>query len=55
MTSIRSTSQHLQQGLENPEYRSTQQDLPGGKRGELRNAGFRIDKEWLSKETSCFA
>jgi len=42
-------------GLKNPEYGSTQQDLPNGKEEKLKNAGYRIDKEWLSKEPSCFA
>jgi len=31
MTSIRSTSQHLQQGLKNQEYGSTEQDIPDRK------------------------
>jgi hypothetical protein len=34
---------------------STKQDLPGRKEEKLRNACFRIDKEWLRKEASCFA
>ena len=33
---------HLQQGLMNPEYKSTQQDLPEIKLIELRNAGSGI-------------
>jgi len=55
MISISCTSQHLQQGLKNLEYGSTQQDLPDEEEEKFRNAGFGVDKEWLSKEPSCFA
>jgi len=42
MTSITSISQHLQRGLTNPEYKSTQQDLPDEKEEKLTNARLKL-------------